>query len=123
MKSIAILLALAGSVSAHAFCTGSGAFQTCTDNNGTYTVNRAGAGTYMQGTDNNGTSWTQNGVSSGSTTIYSGSASNGTSWQGNSNTYGGTTTYNGTTYAPGGIGNSSGMLQPLRPNCMTTGCR
>lgn len=97
MKALAILLALAGSVSAQAMCIGSGAFRTCDDERGgNYSAQRNGSSTYYQGRRSDGTSWQGNGQDVGNSTIYNGTTSDGRHWSGSSQRIGETTIYNGT---------------------------
>lgn len=80
------------SAPAHAMCTGSGGFYTCSDSSGNnYSVQRSGGMTNMQGHNSNtGSSWSQNSMDmGGGMTMHNGTAANGNSWSGTSQSLGG----------------------------------
>ena len=97
MKKYVIAAVVFVAFSAQAACYGTGAFRTCTDDNGNnYTVNRSGNATYVDGSNSQtGSTWNQQSYRSGNTTSTYGTASDGSSW--NAQTYkspgGGSTTY------------------------------
>jgi hypothetical protein len=83
MKKIVIaVFALLLSSTGYAQCVGTGAFKTCTDNQGnSYTVNKIGNTTYTQGRNSRtGSSWNQNSTTIGNATMHNGRAANGSSW-------------------------------------------
>lgn len=79
-------------------CIGTGAIQTCYDNNGNnYTVTRIGNTTTVDGSSNNGSHWSQTSQTVGNTTITNGVAADGNTWNSTTNTFqNGTTITNGT---------------------------
>ena len=85
MKRISTLLALScAAFFSQAACFGTGAMQTCNDNQGnSYNVQRFGNTTTVQGNNAaNGTTWNQTSNTMGNTTYQNGTASNGQSWNG-----------------------------------------
>lgn len=94
----AVLLLGLGTVSTHAACYGSGAYQTCNDNAGnSYNVQRFGNTTQVQGTNaQTGSNWNQTTQTIRNTTFHNGTAADGSSWNGTSQNIGGTTFHRGT---------------------------
>lgn len=119
MKKWTLGLVLAsGAISAHAFCTGSAAYQICNDSSGnSYTVQRIGNTTYLDGSSNNGRTWSQTSQTIGNTTFHDGRAANGNSWSGTTTRIGGMLLNDGTdsrgrpysssTYTPSWAGSES----------------
>ena len=115
MKKITLSLALScAAISSQAACFGSGAFQTCSDNEGNhYNVQRFGNTTTMQGSNTaNGTTWNQTSNTMGNTTYQNGTASNGQSWNGTTTSLPGMQVQQGTDSR----GNS------YHRTCTATGC-
>lgn len=83
---IAVLAVAAGP--AFASCYGTGAYQSCTNTDGTSGFSSGGT-TVMNGYDaRSGTSWSGTASTYGNTTAYQGMSSDGTTWSGQSNNYG-----------------------------------